>query len=203
MSKLQFQRRRQARFSRVMQSAMLAGMLIAAVVLARPAQAVVIVVDTSLDFFQEVMPSNSVPSDATGMASLRVDTETGLYDLTLSVLGITQPELFDVGGSPVHIHLAPAGANGPIVVNVGADGTFSDILDGATTVGFQLVVDDGAFTALIEDLLNGNLYYNVHTEDYQSGEIRGQIIVAEPIGIGLFGVGLLGLGLARRRWTWG
>ena len=203
MSKLQFQRRRQARFSRVMQSAMLAGMLIAAVVLARPAQAVVIVVDTSLDFFQEVMPSNPVPSDATGMASLRVDTETGLYDLTLSVLGITQPELFDVGGSPVHIHLAPAGANGPIVVNVGADGTFSDILDGATTVGFQLVVDDGAFTALIEDLLNGNLYYNVHTEDYQSGEIRGQIIVAEPIGIGLFGVGLLGLGLARRRWTWG
>ncbi len=199
MSKLQFQRRRQARFGRVMQSAMLAGMIIAAFVLARPAEAVVIAVDTSLDFFQEVMPSNPVPSDATGMASLRVDTETGLYDLTLSVLGITQPELFDVAGSPVHIHLAPAGANGPIVVNVGADGAFSDILDGATPVGFQLVVDDGAFTAMIEDLLNGNLYYNVHTEDYQSGEIRGQIIVAEPIGIGLFGVGLLGLGLARRR----
>ena len=203
MSNLQFQRRRQARLGRVMQSAMLAGMLIAAFVLARPAQAVVIAVDTSLDFFQEVMPSNPVPSDATGMASLRVDTETGLYDLTLSVLGITQPDLFDVGGSPVHIHLAPAGANGPIVVNVGADGTFSDILDGAATVGFQLVVDDGAFTALIEDLLNGNLYYNVHTQDYQSGEIRGQIIVAEPIGIGMFGVGLLGLGLVRRRWTSG
>ncbi len=203
MPNLQFQRRRQARFGRAIHSAMLAGMVIAAFVLARPAQAAVISVDTSLDFFQEVMPSNPVPSDATGTASLRVDTETGLYDLTLSVLGITQPELFDVGGSPVHIHLAPAGSNGPIVVNVGADGTFSDILDGATTVGFQLIVDDGAFTAMIEDLLNGNLYYNVHTDDYQSGEIRGQIIVAEPMGIGLFGIGLLGLGLARRRWTSG
>lgn len=199
MTNMQFRRRRQARLGRMLHSAMLAGMLIAAFVVTQPAQAVVIAVDTSLDFFQEVMPSNPVPSDATGTASLRVDTDTGLYDLTLSVLGITQPELFDVGGSPVHIHLAPAGANGPIVVNVGADGTFSDILDGATTVGFQLIVDDGAFTALIDDLLNDNLYYNVHTQDYQSGEIRGQIIVAEPMGIGLFGIGLLGLGLMRRR----
>lgn len=200
MSNLRFQRRRQTRFDRVVYSAMLAGMTIAAIVLANPAQAVVIIANTNLDYFQEVMPSNPVPSDATGTAELRVDTETGLYDLTLSVLGITQPELFDIAGSPVHIHLAPAGANGPIVVNVGADGTFSDILDGAVPVGFQLVVDDGAFTAMIDDLLNGNLYYNVHTEDYQSGEIRGQIFVAEPMSIGLLGVALLGLGVARRRW---
>ena len=200
MSNLRFQRGRQTRFGRVVYSAMLAGMTIAAIVLANPAQAVVIIANTNLDFFQEVMPSNPVPSDATGTAELRVDTETGLYDLTLSVLGITQPELFDIAGSPVHIHLAPAGANGPIVVNVGADGTFSDILDGAVPVGFQLVVDDGAFTAMIDDLLNGDLYYNVHTEDYQSGEIRGQIFVAEPMSIGLLGVALLGLGVARRRW---
>ena len=200
MSNLRFQRRRQTRFDRLFYSAMLAGMTIAAIVLANPAQAVVIIANTNLDYFQEVMPSNPVPSDATGTAELRVDTETGLYDLTLSVLGITQPELFDIAGSPVHIHLAPAGANGPIVVNVGADGTFSDILDGAVPVGFQLVVDDGAFTAMIDDLLNGNLYYNVHTEDYQSGEIRGQIFVAEPMSIGLLGVALLGLGVARRRW---
>ena len=200
MSNLRFQRGRQTRFGRVVYSAMLAGMTIAAIVLANPAQAVVIIANTNLDFFQEVMPSNPVPSDSTGTAELRVDTETGLYDLTLSVLGITQPELFDIAGSPVHIHLAPAGANGPIVVNVGADGTFSDILDGAVPVGFQLVVDDGAFTAMIDDLLNGDLYYNVHTEDYQSGEIRGQIFVAEPMSIGLLGVALLGLGVARRRW---
>ena len=199
MSRMQFRRRRRVRLGRMIHSAMLTGMLMAAFVVASPAHAVVIAVDTSLDFFQEVMPSNPVPSDATGAASLRVDTETGLYDLTLSVLGITQPDLFDVGGSPVHVHLAPAGANGPIVVNVGADGAFSDILDGATAVGFQLVVDDGAFTAMIDDLLNRNLYYNVHSQDYQSGEIRGQIMVAEPLSIGLFGVGLLGLGLARRR----
>lgn len=199
MSNLQLQRRRRVRFGWAMHTAMLAGMMIAAIVLARPAQAVVINASADLDYLQEVMPSNPVPSDATGTAMLRVDTATGLYDLTLSVLGIVQPDLFDVAGSPVHIHLAPAGSNGPIVVNVGLDGTFSDVLDGGVPVGFLLVVDDGVFTAMIDDLLNGDLYFNVHTEDYQSGEIRGQIVIAEPLSFGLFGISLLSLGVARRR----
>ena len=91
-----------------------------------------------------------------------------------------------------HIHLAPAGANGPIVLSMVPDtagflagGPF--IPDPGITLKGILV--EGTVTAadlvgplmgqpldfLIREMRNGNTYVNVHTVANRSGEIRGQI----------------------------
>ena len=64
-----------------------------------------------------------------------------------------------------HIHEAPAGANGPIVIPL------------TKTSDTVWVVPAGAklTDAQYASYKAGNLYYNVHTEAHRSGEIRGQI----------------------------
>ena len=64
-----------------------------------------------------------------------------------------------------HIHEAPAGANGPIVIPL------------TKTSDTVWVVPAGAklTDAQYASYKAGNLYYNVHTETHKSGEIRGQI----------------------------
>jgi hypothetical protein len=92
-----------------------------------------------------------------------------------------------------HIHQAPAGVNGPVVVTLFAGG-----VPGSGPV--QGVLAEGGFTAalfsgplagqpmsaLLADLESGNAYVNVHTNDgvdptntgpgdFPGGEIRGQV----------------------------
>lgn len=78
-----------------------------------------------------------------------------------------------------HIHLAPAGSNGPVVVPLFA---------GDLTVGNRLRVD-GSITAadltgpmegmtvlqLWEQILAGNAYVNLHTQQVPSGELRANL----------------------------
>jgi hypothetical protein len=79
-----------------------------------------------------------------------------------------------------HIHLAPAGTNGPVVVNL-----VSPTACEPTPTGIKC---EGTFTAAnfvgplaghpMSDLLtameNGGTYTNVHTTLYPGGEVRGQ-----------------------------
>ena len=64
-----------------------------------------------------------------------------------------------------HIHEAPAGNNGPIVIPL------------TKTSDTVWVIPAGAklTDAQYASYKAGNLYYNVHTEAHKSGEIRGQI----------------------------
>ena len=64
-----------------------------------------------------------------------------------------------------HIHEAPAGSNGPIVIPL------------TKTSDTVWVVPAGAklTDAQYASYKAGNLYYNLHTEAHKSGEIRGQI----------------------------
>ncbi len=64
-----------------------------------------------------------------------------------------------------HIHEAPAGQNGPVVVDLG-DPTSPIILPS---------ID---LSALIDELFAGDLYVNIHSAAEPAGEIRGQIINA-------------------------
>jgi len=64
-----------------------------------------------------------------------------------------------------HIHEAPAGANGPIVIPL------TKTSDTVWVVPAGAKLTDSQYASYKA----GNLYYNVHTETHKSGEIRGQI----------------------------
>ena len=103
---------------------------------------------------QEVPP---VPSTATGGCA-------GVLDQGAATFAITC--VHDVENATImHIHRAPAGANGPIAFDMGdpSSGTVNATWTGMTP-------------ADIADLLAGNLYMNVHTAGRPAGEIRGQIL---------------------------
>lgn len=86
-----------------------------------------------------------------------------------------------------HIHLAPAGANGPVVVWLYPEGgggpaliegRFSGVLAEGTITADDLIGSLGGepLSALIAELDAGNAYVNVHTSANPPGEVRGQIM---------------------------
>lgn len=155
-----------------------------------------------LDGSQEVPPNGS---NAAGAAQLLYDPGTQHFDLDLQVFGIDIDELMNVGpnGTPVHIHMAPAGENGPIVVDLGFFASFS-----ADGQGIRLQIQDELFGGQQGNLFTepddneaalfaGNLYVNVHTQEFPGGQIRGQV-VPEP-GTAMLLCAGFGVALLRRR----
>ena len=102
---------------------------------------------------QEVPP---VPSAATGGCYGAFDAGAG--ELTLFCVHNV------VGPTLMHVHRAAAGANGPIVFDLG---------DPASPVQATW---SGMSPADVADLQAGKLYVNIHTAGRPDGEIRGQIL---------------------------
>ena len=102
---------------------------------------------------QEIPP---IPTPASGAGTINVDAERNMTG-SATISGMTP--------TVAHIHEAPAGANGPIVVPLirTADNVWS------VPPGTRLSeVQYKSFKA-------GNFYFNIHSEAHRSGEIRGQI----------------------------
>lgn len=165
------------------------------------------VVFFDLDGDQEVVP---VSTAATGKGWLMVNKATNQVTFKLKVRGLTTADLLDVGGlGAVHLHNAPAGMNGPVVVPF----TFADARYKDNTHGFKLNLrkadfDDLDITGLGlkafgKELKAGNIYVNLHTVANPSGEIRGQINAPAPVPVPASGLllvaGLGALAAARRR----
>ena len=110
-------------------------------------------VKVTLSGSQEIPP---VTTAATGSGVLRVAADRTVTG-SATIAGMTP--------TVAHIHEAPAGANGPIVVPLAktAENTWS-IPPGTTLTPAQY-----------ESFKAGNLYFNIHSEAYKGGEIRGQI----------------------------
>ncbi|MCB9068050.1 MAG: choice-of-anchor J domain-containing protein [Calditrichae bacterium] len=76
-----------------------------------------------------------------------------------------------------HFHNAPAGQNGGVVKTI-YSGT--PISGGSTFSGEWTSSDGEALTPeLVSELLNGNIYVNIHSTLHGSGEIRGQLGLPE------------------------
>ena len=111
---------------------------------------------------------------------------------------------------PVHLHNAPAGSNGPIIVPFAFDPeTYTDTSDGfslnvtdyAYADAAALAGSDLGFSDFLGLLQDSGSYINVHTDAFGSGELRGQVSpVPLPASAILLIAGLGGLVAMRRRY---
>ncbi|HET8609470.1 MAG TPA: CHRD domain-containing protein [Burkholderiales bacterium] len=70
-----------------------------------------------------------------------------------------------VKGTMAHIHEAPAGKNGPVIIPLTKSG------DGTWSVPAGAKLNDDQYKAF----KNGDLYVNVHSDAHKAGEIRAQL----------------------------
>ncbi|MGI9012745.1 MAG: CHRD domain-containing protein [Phycisphaerales bacterium] len=135
-----------------------------------------------LDGLQEVPPNES---RGTGTVDL-------LYDDVTMMLSITSGSYMDLMGTVIgaHVHIAPVGVNGPVIIPLTHTGGMAGTLSGSG------VLTEAQETALFAD----GLYINVHTDLFPGGEIRGQLfLVPAPGAFALLGVAGLTTTTRRRR----
>ncbi|HSS70950.1 MAG TPA: CHRD domain-containing protein [Casimicrobiaceae bacterium] len=110
-------------------------------------------VKVTLTGSQEIPPVTTSAS-ATGVITVAADKSVRG---SVTVSGISP--------TAAHIHEAPAGTNGPIIIPLVKTG------DNVWSVPEGAKMTDAQF----ESYKAGNLYYNVHSATYKGGELRGQI----------------------------
>jgi CHRD domain len=87
--------------------------------------------------------------------------------------------------SMAHIHMGPAGQEGPVVAwlypskppAVVKKGKFTGLLAHGTLTAANLMgpLQGKTISDLVDQIKDGKAYVNVHTEKHPAGEIRGQI----------------------------
>jgi len=107
---------------------------------------------------QEVPPADT---DATGMGTLQLSADESEVTFTITASGFA--------GVPqaAHFHNAAAGTNGDVVHTL----TITQEDDGSISItGTWNPSHD-----LAHELLEGEIYINIHTDAFPNGEIRGQV----------------------------
>jgi len=132
--------------------------LAAAVLAGGTARADIETYSATLSGDQEVPP---VATAASGNAAIVVDTDTYEATWTLAFSGLSSAQ---VGA---HFHNAPAGSNGGVVFAL----PLGSPVNGAWAM-------DATSYAMLS---GGNIYVNVHTENFPGGEIRGQFTLTGTV----------------------
>ena len=115
-------------------------------------------------------------STATGVVIVKLNTATNVAEVFGDYAGLTSA----ISGS--HIHQAPAGANGGVIVTIANTGGTTGTLSGTGTI-------TGAQTT---QMLAGNTYINVHTNNNGGGEIRAQLSPATDMQTSFFNARIQG-----------
>ncbi len=135
----------------------------------------------NMNFVAHLAGNNEVPpvdTKAQGQVIFSLSNDGNSLNYRLIVANI-----YDVQMS--HIHLAPAGTNGPIVVwlypsappAIPIPGRTDGVLAEGTITAANLVGPLAGMTIadLVSQMKAGKTYVNVHTTAHPGGEIRGQI----------------------------
>jgi len=186
----------------------LIGVIFSVLVLFSAAKADQLVFTTTLTGSQEVPPTGS---PGIGSALVTLDTVTNLLTVNVSFAGLGSPTV----ASHIHCCAGP----GAIAMVATAVPTFPGFPLGVTTGTYLQTFDltlastynpafitahggtvAGAQAAFIAGLTSGQTYLNIHTSQFQSGEIRGQLqAVPEPTTLLLLSTGLMGAGALWKR----
>ena len=139
-------------------AALLAGCLLTSGLIAAPASAA----DGGRPLSAQLTGAAEVPGpgdpDGMGSASVRVNPGRGQVCVDLAVTGI-------MAAAAAHIHEAPAGTAGPVVVHLEApsDGTSSGCYDVSRDLARDILKNPADY------------YVNVHNATYPAGAVRGQL----------------------------
>lgn len=135
----------------------------------------------NMDVFQALTNPDNIGS-GTGTISGDYDDVTNILNYSLEWSGLTS----DVNN--IHFHLGAPGVSGGVQLGVPAPWSSPQMGSGIVLTAAQET-----------NLLAGNWYVNVHTDDFTGGEIRGQVNVSAvpiPAALWLFGsavVAVMGL----------
>jgi len=121
-----------------------------------PSQAETINLTASLKGADETPPNTTT---GTGALKATFDTETKKLSWDVTYSGLTGP------ATAAHFH-GPAGPGKAAPVEIPVTGVDKNPIEGSA------VLTD----AQAKDLLDGNLYFNIHTQANKPGEIRGQVV---------------------------
>jgi hypothetical protein len=119
----------------------------------------------------------AVLTGSAGTATVTLDTVTGAITYRVDVFNMP------VGTTASHIHVGAPGVNGPVVINftVPAGGISNDFGLTGTAAATDLVPRAAQGINSIQDLIQamllGNTYVNVHSTANPGGEIRGQLVL--------------------------
>ncbi|KVL90237.1 CHRD domain-containing protein [Burkholderia stagnalis] len=139
---------------RILQVALLAGVLAAG-----SAAAETVRLSANLQPSSEVPPTTSKGS---GAVDATYDTLTHTLQWTATYESLTGP------ATAAHFHgPAPVGQNAGVQVPIPKDGLASPIKGSKELTDTQ-----------VTELMAGKWYFNVHTKEHPSGEIRGQVLPA-------------------------
>ncbi|MEN9813718.1 MAG: hypothetical protein RL479_2404 [Verrucomicrobiota bacterium] len=134
--------------------------------LSTPVHAQIVELRATINAAQEV-PANASP--ASGTAIMLYDVRANTFDLIVSINGMTNT------ATASHIHEAPAGANGGVVTNLGAESAYTR--SGTSLTGnFRNLTYGGDKLKLLQ----GGAYLNFHSAQFPGGEVRGQLF-ARPV----------------------
>jgi hypothetical protein len=141
---------------------------------------------------QEVPPNSST---AYGTASLTIDDQSWAVGGSVNIWGLSPTQIIGM-----HIHQAPAGANGPVRFDILANQVGGSPINAGT---FWVYIFNGTLNlgstannqAFLNAMINDQSYINAHTPQFPGGEIRGQIecngVVPEPATMAALGLGVL------------
>lgn len=158
--------------------------------IAGSASAATLEFDSMLTGDQEVPP---VATAASGSATLVLNSAQDRLTIEIQTQGVDldgnqTPKNPDDDVILAHIHNAPAGVNGSVVfgfIGPNSDMNGDLVIDAAAgTITSAWDASEGEATTLaaqLQNLFDGELYINIHTDANSGGEIRGQITPPPPI----------------------